>query len=142
MSPQAEPRILLLDTDVASGLQRGNLRPDYVKLAETYDIYAITWVTEAEWRVGLRLNDNPKLQERFEKWMNLVLKLSQDDEITERYADLAAIAKQKNQSVKSRQNDTWIAAAAVRHDVPLMTLNRGDYMVFAKHGGLQLEPPP
>jgi predicted nucleic acid-binding protein len=138
----SDPAILLIDTDVASNLQIGKLRPDYTQIVNSYDILAITWITEAEWRIGLLLRENPKRQERFERWMGKVLRLSQDDEVTRRYAELTAIAHQHGGTTKKRQNDTWIAASAVRHDLPLMTLNRGDFMVYARHGGLRLEPPP
>lgn len=142
MTSASDPAILLIDTDVASRLQIGKLRNDYTQIVDSYDLLAITWITEAEWRTGLLLRENPKRQERFERWMGKVLRLSQDDEVTRRYAELAAIAQQHGGTTKKRQNDTWIAASAVRHDLPLMTLNRGDFMVYAKHGGLRLEPPP
>jgi tRNA(fMet)-specific endonuclease VapC len=138
----ADPRILILDTDVASKLQVDRLRPDYMAVIDTYDLLAITWITEAEWLTGLHLKDNPQRQQRFEEWMSKLLHLSQDSEVTRRYAELASIAAQHGEGTKKRQNDTWIAATAVRHDTPLMTLNRGDFMVYAKHGGLRLEPPP
>lgn len=136
-----QPQILLLDTDAASHLQRGSLREDYRAILEGYPYLAISWITEAEWLTGLNLSSNQQRLERFEEWIAKLLLLSQDREITRRYAELAAVAKTKNQSVKSRQNDTWIAATAVRHNIPLMTLNRGDYKVFVEHGDLQIEPP-
>jgi len=111
-------------------------------IIDSYDLLAITWITEAEWLTGLHLKDNPQRQRRFEEWMSKLLHLSQDSEVTRRYAELASIAVQHGGGTKKRQNDTWIAATAVRHDTPLMTLNRGDFMVYAKHGGLRLEPPP
>ncbi len=141
MTQGGPARIILLDTDAASRLQVNQLRADYLQILETYEIFAITWVTEAEWRTGLLLKENVKRRERFEGWMARVVKLSVDDEVTRRYAELAAIARRKNQGTKYRQNDLWIAATAVRHDLPLMTLNRGDYEVFARHGGLILQPP-
>lgn len=141
-SGAGSPSILVVDTDVASRLQIGKLRVDYAEIVDMYDIVAITWITEAEWRTGLLLNDNPQRRERFERWMDRVLRLSQDDEVTKRYAELSAIATQHRTTTKTRQNDTWIAAAAVRHDLELMTLNRGDFMVYAKHGGLRMVPAP
>lgn len=142
MSAAPRQRILLLDTDVASKLQIGKLREDYVAIVDTYDLLAISWITEAEWLTGLQLKDNQLRRERFEAWMTKLLHLSQDSEVTRRYADLAAVAATHRKGTKTRQNDTWIAATAVRHDLPLMTLNRGDFMDFAKFGGLKLEPPP
>lgn len=142
MTSSSSKRILLLDTDTASKLQIGKLRPDYAAIVDTYDLLAMAWITEAEWRTGLLLKENQKRQERFEVWMSKLLQLSQDSEVTQSYADLAAIASKRRLSTKTRQNDTWIAATAVRHGIPLMTLNRGDFMDFAKFGPLQLEPPP
>lgn len=142
MTASEAPRILILDTDAASKLQVGLLRSDYMAIIDSYDLLAITWITEAEWLTGLRLKENPQRQLRFEEWMSKLLHLSQDSEVTRRYAELASIAAQHGERTKKRQNDTWIAATAVRHDTPLMTLNRGDFMVYARHGGLRLEPPP
>ena len=133
--------ILILDTDAASKLQVDKLRADYMDIIDSYDLLAITWITEAEWRTGLQLKENRRREERFELWMSKLLHLSQDSEVTRRYADLASIAAQHGEGTKKRQNDTWVAATAVRHDTPLMTLNRGDFMVYAHHGGLRLEPP-
>lgn len=134
-------RILLLDTDAASKLQVNKLRLDYKAIVDTYDMVAISWVTEAEWQVGLLLNQNPHRQARFETWLNKVVRIGQDPEVTRCYAELSAVAKQHNQTTKKRQNDTWVAAVAVRHQIPLMTLNRSDFDVFARHGRLVLEPP-
>lgn len=142
MTASAAPRILILDTDVASKLQVDRLRSDYMAIIDSYDLLAITWITEAEWLTGLHLKDNPQRQQRFEEWMSKLLHLSQDSEVTRRYAELASIAAQHGEGTKKRQNDTWIAATAVRHDTPLMTLNRSDFMVYARHGGLRLEPLP
>jgi predicted nucleic acid-binding protein len=36
------------------------------------------------------------------------------------------------------QNDTWIAACAIRHGIPLLTLNRRDFAAFAEHDALAL----
>lgn len=141
MTGPPHQRILLLDTDAASKLQVAKLRDDYAAILGSYDILAITWITEAEWRTGLRLRENPRRQERFEKWMSKLLQLSQDSEVTQRYAQLAALGSQHGRSTKKRQNDTWIAAAAVRHDIPLMTLNRADFILYSRFGGLKLEPP-
>ena len=142
MSGPADRKILLLDTDAASKLQVGQLRVDYLEIIDSFDLLAISWITEAEWRTGLRLKENANRQKRFEKWMSRLLQLSQDSEVTQRYAELASIAAQHGRGTKKRQNDTWIAATAVRHDIPLMTLNRGDFMDYANFGGLRLEPPP
>ena len=40
------------------------------------------------------------------------------------------------------QNDTWIAACCVRHDVPLVTLNIKDFRDYAEHDGLRLLGEP
>lgn len=141
MSGPGDRKIILLDTDAASRLQVDRLRADYFSILDGYEMLAITWITEAEWLTGLQLKENEHRRRRFDSWMNRLLKISVDDEVTRQYANLAAIASQKRQNTKHRQNDLWIAAAAVRHRLPLMTLNRGDFMVFAEHGGLQLEPP-
>lgn len=135
------PRILLLDTDAASNLQRGKLRDDYKAILDTYDLLAITWISEAEWQAGHLQKANSERQTRYENWLTKVLRISHDQEITTRWAELAAVAAQRNQKVKYRQNDTWIAAAAIRHGIPLMTLNRSDFEVFARYGALELEPP-
>lgn len=52
MNSSVGPRILILDTDTASNLQVGRLRPDYMAILDSYDLLAITWITEAEWLTG------------------------------------------------------------------------------------------
>ncbi len=141
MSGEASLRIILLDTDTASKLQIGKLRQDYLEILGAYDLRAISWITEAEWLVGLNMKPNEMRRKRFDEWMAKTLRLPHDDEITRRYGDLAAIAMQRRSNTKHKQNDVWIAATAVRHNIPLMTLNRGDYQVLAEYGGLRLEPP-
>ncbi len=39
------------------------------------------------------------------------------------------------------QNDTWVAACCIRLGVPLVTLNRKDFVDFASHEGLTLLGP-
>ena len=42
----------------------------------------------------------------------------------------------------SPQNDMWIAACCIRHEIPLATLNLKDFQDFADHDGLVLLRSP
>lgn len=56
--------------------------------------------------------------------------------VSKTWARLAARAQQRGRP--RPQNDTWIAACCVRHDLPLVTLNTKDFEDFARHDGLIL----
>lgn len=71
-----------------------------------------------------------------ESWLSHRPLIPYDDGISKTWARLAARAQQRGRP--RPQNDTWIAACCVRHDLPLVTLNTKDFEDFARHDGLIL----
>ncbi|MGH9185245.1 MAG: type II toxin-antitoxin system VapC family toxin [Acidimicrobiales bacterium] len=65
--------------------------------------------------------------------------LPYSDEVARRWGQLAASAQRRGRP--RPVNDTWIAACCLADDVPLLTLNRGDFEDFARHDGLRLLGP-
>lgn len=126
---------LLLDTDVLSLMMRGSLDPDTSGL-RAYD-WCVSWITVGELTKGAALAkwDLRKWTD-IADWLGRTLIVPSDLRVSYTWGQLAAAAQQRGR--KSPVNDTWIAAAAIAHDMPLATRNVKDYADFAEHHGLEL----
>ena len=66
--------------------------------------------------------------------------LPYDEEVARAWGRLAAGAQLRGRP--RPQNDTWVAARCIRHELPLLTLNVKDFDDFATHHGLSLLRAP
>jgi hypothetical protein len=126
---------LVLDTDVASHLQRGSL-PSHLHEHVRGKIACVTFVTVGEFFKGAfkRRWSERRIQE-LEAWLRNVVVLPYSAEISRVWGRICAECEAKGQPIAS--NDAWIAACCLSHDLPLMTLNRRH---FERVEGLQLVP--
>ncbi|MEO7364561.1 MAG: PIN domain-containing protein [Candidatus Saccharimonadales bacterium] len=127
---------LLVDTSAFSVFGRGGdnrLDPWFTSQHSLLMPLIVIGELRAGFAMGGRETDNVKRLERFLEAPNVeVVKLSQ--QTTRLYADVVRQLRQAGRAASS--NDIWIAALAVEHHLPLLTLDRD----FAAITGLQLVP--
>ncbi|HZR94019.1 MAG TPA: type II toxin-antitoxin system VapC family toxin [Gaiellaceae bacterium] len=110
---------VVLDTDVASKLQRGAVPADLRDYLDGKRI-AVTFVSVGEFYKGAYQRGwGPKRITELERWLRNVVVLPYDVGVSRKWGEISAI---KGRPVPV--NDAWIAACCLRHDLPLATLNR------------------
>ena len=128
-------KIIVLDTDVASRLQRGTVPLDHLSALRT-GTPAITFVTVAEMFKGaFKAAWGPSRIGRLESWLAAWPVLPYDATVPRVWGRLIADREAVGSPVAA--NDAWIAACCIAADVPLMTLNRKHFEVIP---GLKLLP--
>jgi len=128
-------RIIVLDTDVASRLQRGTVPLDDLT-ALTAGTAAITFVTVADvFKGGFKAAWGPSCRGRLESWLAAWPVLPYDATVPRVWGRLIADREAVGSPVAA--NDAWIAACCIAPDVPLMTLNRKHFEAIP---GLTLLP--
>ena len=129
-----------IDTDVASLIQKQR-QPAWTHAHLAGNRIWLTFVTVGElakW-TEIRAWGSPA-RRRLESWIAARGILPYDVEVARVWGRLAATAQLRGRP--RPQNDTWIAACCIRHDVPLLTLNVKDFGDFAEHDGLRLLRAP
>jgi hypothetical protein len=127
---------VLIDTDVASVLQKDRA-PAWVNHHLAGARVWLSFVTVGElWKWAEVRSWGQGHRTRLETWIGGRPLVPYDDEVARTWGRLAAVAQRRGQP--RPQNDTWVAACAVRHGLPLLTLNRRDFAAFAEHDGLVL----
>jgi predicted nucleic acid-binding protein len=130
---------VVIDTDVASVLQK-NRAPAWLQRHVAGQRVWLTFVTAAElWKWAEVRSCCTTTRDRLDSWIAARPIIPCDHEIARTWARLAAGAQQRGRP--RPQNDTWIAACCLRHELPLITLNRKDFEDFANHDGLVLLGP-
>ncbi|MDA8285111.1 MAG: type II toxin-antitoxin system VapC family toxin [Actinomycetota bacterium] len=130
---------VVIDTDVASHLQKGS-EPAWVR---DRVLGARTWLTFvtigklSKW--GHLRNWDEVRQARLEGWVAQRPVIPYDRDIARVWGRLSAGAQRRGRP--RPQNDTWVAACCIGLGVPLVTLNRKDFVDFASHEGLALLGP-
>lgn len=118
--------MLLLDTNIVSFLMKNDSRAQaYLKhiAGKVLHISFITvgelyfWAEDSGWSIRRRQDLDVRLR-------NYVI-VPYDYEIAKHYAHVATHLKRSGR--KRSLNDVWIAATALRHDIPLVTHNRKDF---------------
>ncbi len=127
---------VVLDTDVASLSFRGRVPSGL--LAKLADVpTCITFVTFAEmtqWAVQRQWG--PANRERLARWLTGVVVLPGSEAVAYAWGEISAYARLRGRP--RPQNDTWVAAACLVHELPLATLNVKDFSDFAEHEGLAI----
>ncbi|MGH3929350.1 MAG: type II toxin-antitoxin system VapC family toxin [Pseudonocardiaceae bacterium] len=125
---------VVLDTDVASLSFKGSVPPELMAKLSGMPT-CITFVTFAEmtqWAVQRRWG--PSNRERLRRWFSGVVVLPGSEGVAHVWGEISAYARLRGRP--RPQNDTWVAAICLVHELPLATLNVKDFSDFAEHEGL------
>jgi len=118
--PAAERR--LIDTNIAIYVAQGHsLARRYTPELEGY-VLAMSFATVGELFLTARKSRNPAETEAY--WRQVLpnyVVLYPDFQLCEIWADIVAAAKARGEPMQD--NDAWIAATAIRYNVPLVTHN-------------------
>ena len=126
----------VLDTDVASGLQKGTLtRPVATRLIGREVL--ITFVTFGELAKWAEIrNWGERRRSELAAWLARIAVLPGDEAVAATWGILSAAAARRGRP--RPVNDMWVASCCVTHDVPLVTLNLKDYEDFRRYHGLRI----
>jgi predicted nucleic acid-binding protein len=127
---------VVLDTDVASLIIKGRLSSSLAgKITGMQS--AVTFVTRGEltkWSV-MRNWGAPRRAD-LERWIAARAPIPVTDDVARTWGEISAYAVKRGRPRPI--NDTWIAACCLTFDLPLATLNLGDFQDFVDHEGLVL----
>ncbi len=127
---------VVLDTDVASLMQKKRLPDPMRRLLEGYE-WCVTFVTLGEMaKWGELHNWGIRRWTQLADWVGAVTILNADGDVTYRWGQLAAAAQRRGR--RRPANDMWIAACCLAAGLPLATYNLKDFADFADHHGLVL----
>ncbi|MGB7591796.1 MAG: type II toxin-antitoxin system VapC family toxin [Terriglobia bacterium] len=117
---------VLLDTDVFSYLLRaGDRRGEPYREHVRGKTIAVSFITVGELYYGASKRGwSAKTIASLEQHLKAAVIVPYDVEICKTYARPRASLKTESGSDRVLQNDLWIAASAVRHNLPLITNNR------------------
>lgn len=117
---------LLLDTNIVSYIFKKDSRVDgYLSYLQGKTLF-ISFITVGElyfWAESRNWGER-RVEELENKLRNYAV-VPYDHEIARTYARIGAQLKNKGRSIGL--HDTWIAATALRHGVPLVTHNKKDF---------------
>jgi predicted nucleic acid-binding protein len=130
----ASSETVLLDTDVYSYLLNGSRQSATYQQQIEGKYLALSFISIGELYFGAyRKNWGPSRIAALRNSFNSVIIVPYDHEICEAYAEIRSALEAKGQRIED--NDTWIAACAVRHSIPLVSNNRSH---FSRVPGLTL----
>lgn len=130
---------VVMDTDVASYMIRGRSLPKSIADALVGHVPCITFVTMAEllkWPVVRAWSGRRRAA--MDAWLGKVVVIHSDDLTAHTWGRLAGNAAKRGRP--RPQNDMWIAACCIRHNIPLATCNLKDFEDFAHFDGLRILP--
>lgn len=120
---------LILDTNIVSYLMRGG------PLAQAYSkhvqgkLLAIAFITVGEMYFGAEnRNWGEKKRQELDTTLRNFVVVPYDHEIARAYGRVASERKSAGRPISL--HDAWIAACAVRHQVPLVTHNAKDFVAI------------
>ena len=118
--------VVLLDTDVFSYLFKGDTRTgSYAELLLGRRL-AVSFMTVAElyeWSVIRKWGQHRT--ERLEARLSRYIIIPSDVELCRLWGRVRGLAKMSGTAISAQ--DAWIAATALRHDLPLVTNNAADF---------------
>jgi hypothetical protein len=126
----------VIDTDVASALQKGRA-PEW---ASRHLVGARVWLSFVAlgelWKWAEVRSWGESRRSQLDLWVSRRPVVPYDDDIARTWGRLSAGAQLRGRP--RPQNDMWVAACCLRHRLPLVTLNRRDFVDFAEFDGLVL----
>jgi tRNA(fMet)-specific endonuclease VapC len=109
---------LILDTNAVSALAEGD--PNLLKGAQGVAAFALPVVVIGEFCFGFARSRH---RARYARWLEELLRASTvlliDEETARHYANVREMLRVRGRPIPS--NDTWIAALALQHDLPVLT---------------------
>lgn len=127
---------VVLDTDVSSlSLKRRLPSPVMTRLIGKQP--CITFVTLGELTQWAELRQwGRRNREALNNWLGGVVVLPYDEDVATTWGQISARAIGRGRPRPA--NDTWIAACALSHGLPLATMNVKDFADFTTYEGLTL----
>lgn len=127
---------VILDSDVSS-LSLKHRLPSPVVTRLLGKQPCITFVTLGELTQWAELRQwGRRNRDALENWLGGVIILPYCEDVARTWGRISATAIQRGRARPA--NDTWIAACALTHGLPLATLNIKDFEDFAEYEGLHL----
>ncbi|OUC15356.1 MAG: twitching motility protein PilT [Alkalinema sp. CACIAM 70d] len=119
--------LLLIDTDIASFIFKGsNYADPYLPLLNGQEL-ALSFMTIAElfqWAIFRQWGDRRLSQ--LEQYLLNYLVIPVDQPLCREWAQVRSDRQRAGQPISPQ--DAWIAATALRHDLPLVTHNSKDFL--------------
>lgn len=119
--------LLLIDTDIASFIFKGSDYADpYLPILGGQEL-ALSFMTVAElfqWAILRKWGDRRLAQ--LEQYLSNYLIIPVDQPLCREWAQVRADRQSAGRPISSQ--DAWIAATALRHDLPLVTHNVKDFL--------------
>jgi toxin FitB len=123
---------VVVDTDAASLLQK-NRAPAWVLRHVLGARVWLTFVSVGElWKWAEVRTWGERNRSELNSWISRRPIIPYDEEVARTWARLSAAAQLRGRP--RPQNDTWVAACCVRHEVGLVTLNQKDFVDFRQDG--------
>ena len=115
--------MLLLDTDIVSFAFKRDSRAQVYERHTAGSLVAISFMTLAElYKWPLERGFSPERREKLEEFIRSMVVLPADSSLAQQWAELMVDLKRKGYAVSFP--DSWVAATALRHHLPLVTHNR------------------
>ncbi|MEN3357991.1 MAG: hypothetical protein V7637_1973 [Mycobacteriales bacterium] len=123
---------VVLDTNIASLSVKGELPARLLGLSPVVAFVTVgelaKWADMRSW--------GQRRRGALDHWIDQRLVLDSDENVSRVWGRLSAAAERRGRP--RPENDTWIAACCVSHDLPLATRNVKDFSDFASYEGLRL----
>jgi tRNA(fMet)-specific endonuclease VapC len=132
---------LVLDTDVASYLFKNSPRAKLFRHLLNGKLPALAFVSVAElFKWTLKRKWGPRKTEQLEVALRRYTVIPYDRDLAWAWARVVAACEDGGRPIAP--SDAWVAAAALRHQVPLLTNNLKHYEAAETFCGLQLLRTP
>jgi len=114
----------MIDTNVVSFLMQGGARADaYMPHVEGHAL-SVSFITVGEMYYGAeKAGWGERKRENLESHLRDFMLIPYDRQIALNYGKIRAERRRRGREIA--HNDAWIAACAVRHNIPLVTDDRG-----------------
>ncbi len=117
---------VLLDTDVVSFLLKDDTRAEAYRPHLQDKMLVLSFMTVAElYQWAYRRNWGEKRQAWLEERLHAFVIAPYDNELCRQWASICVERQRVGRPISVQ--DAWVAATAIRHQVPLATHNRDDF---------------
>jgi len=117
---------VLIDTDVCSVLMRGGERAGSLRGWPAGAVPCLSFQTVAElWQWAEVRNWGKRRRAELDRWLRRFAVVPYDAELCRIWGQIRAHRRRIGRPLAAE--DAWIAACAIRHGIPLLTLNRRDF---------------